>query len=262
MAPLHAAPLESALRAAGRRTTLLTIPASEEGKTLDALGGLYAACHAREVERCDVVVAMGGGVVGDVAGMLAATYLRGLALIAVPTSLVAMVTAAVGGKVGVNLGGHKNLVGAFKQPSLVIVDFDTLQTLPERERRSGLGELLGVGLLGAPEIFTALCAGPPADLEALVAVAIRCKMELVAADVFDERGIRARLNLGHTFGHALEAASGFSVAHGVAVGVGLLAASRMAASLRLCPPTFPCACAPPWAPSSCPRRSRAAIRGR
>jgi 3-dehydroquinate synthetase len=237
--PLHAAPLVRALRADGRDAHLLTIPASEEGKTLDELDRLYAACHAREIERRDLVMAVGGGVVGDVAGMLAATYLRGLTLVAVPTSLVAMVTAAVGGKVGVNLGGHKNLVGAFKQPSLVIVDFETLATLPELELRSGLGELLGVGMLGVPEVFAALCSGPPADLEPLVAAAIRCKMELVAADAFDEHGLRARLNLGHTFGHALEAASGFRLAHGLAVGVGLLAASRMSAALGLCSPDLP-----------------------
>jgi 3-dehydroquinate synthase len=236
VAPLHAAPLARTLRAAGREACVLTIPASEEGKTLDALDRLYAACHAQGVERRDVVVAVGGGVVGDVAGMLAATYLRGLTLVAVPTSLVAMVTAAIGGKVGVNLGGHKNLVGAFKQPSLVIVDFQTLETLPERERRSGLGELLGVGLLGAPEVFEALASGAPDDLEPLVAAAIRCKMELVAADAFDEHGLRARLNLGHTFGHALEAATDFRLAHGLAVGVGLLAASRMSAALSLCSP--------------------------
>jgi 3-dehydroquinate synthase len=239
VAPLHAGPLVRALRASGRAALLLTIPDAEEGKTLDALRGLYDACHTREVERGDVVVAVGGGVVGDVAGMLAATYLRGLALVQVPTSLVAMVTASVGGKVGVNLGGHKNLLGAFKQPSLVIVDLGALETLPEQERLSGLGELLGVGMLGDPGIFDALVGGPPTDLEPLVAAAIRCKMALVAADPFDERGLRARLNLGHTFGHAFEAASGFRLAHGLAVGVGLLAASRLAAALGLCPAPLP-----------------------
>jgi 3-dehydroquinate synthase len=239
VAPLHAAPLVRALRAAGREAYLMTIPASEKGKSLEALAELYAACHDRQAERGDVVVAVGGGVVGDAAGMLAATYLRGLALVQVPTTLVAMVTAGIGGKVGVNLDGHKNLVGAFKQPSLVIVDLEALDTLPERERLSGLGELLGVGMLGDPEIFDALAGGPPAELDPLVASAIRGKMALVAADPFDERGIRARLNLGHTFGHAFEAASGFQLAHGFAVAVGLLAASRLAAGLGLCAATVP-----------------------
>jgi 3-dehydroquinate synthetase len=239
VAPLHAEPLVRALEQAGREAHLLTIPASEEGKTLGALGRLFAACHERQVERGDLVLAVGGGVVGDVAGMLAATYLRGLALVQVPTSLVAMVTAGVGGKVGVNLGEHKNLVGAFKQPALVLVDLDTLETLPERERLSGLGELLGVGLLGDPLVFEALAGGPPSDLEPLVGAAIRCKMALVAADPLDETGVRARLNLGHTFGHAFEGASGFQVAHGIAVGVGLLAASRLSAALGFCPAHLP-----------------------
>jgi 3-dehydroquinate synthase len=239
VAPLHAAPLVRALSAAGREAHLLTIPGSEQGKTLGALRQLYAACQDRRTERGDMVVAVGGGVVGDVAGMLAATYLRGLVLVQVPTSLVAMVTAGIGGKVGVNLGDHKNLVGAFKQPALVIVDLDALQTLPERERLSGLGELLGVGMLGDAAIFDALAGGTPADLELLVAAAIRCKMALVAADPFDENGLRARLNLGHTFGHAFEAASGFRLAHGLAVAVGLLAASRLAAALGICAADLP-----------------------
>lgn len=239
VAPLYGAPLREALRGAGFRAELLIIPAGEESKTLETLEGLYGDLLAGEVDRGDVIVAVGGGTVGDVAGMLAGTYMRGLEFIQVPTSLVAIITASVGGKAGVNFMGHKNLLGCFKQPALVLADTDTLVSLSREEFSSGLGELLTVGVLGAPRIFTALEARGAHELEPLMAEAIRCKAAIVEADPFDRLGIRAKLNLGHTFGHALETLSGFTLPHGLAVAVGLHIAARLAAAIGLCPPELP-----------------------
>lgn len=230
----YARPLRDALEGAGRDARLLIIPAGEDGKTLETLTRLYDDCLALEVERDDVVVAVGGGAVGDVAGMLAGTYMRGLGLVQVPTTLVSMLTASLGGKVGINFGGHKNLVGLFKHPSLVIADTGTLRTLPEVEFRSGLGELITVGVLGAPEVIEQLESGDPESLPRMVAAALRCKANIVSADPHDRLGIRARLNLGHTFGHALEKLSGFTLPHGLAVATGLNVACHLAARLGLC----------------------------
>lgn len=237
--PLYAEPLRDALRDAGFAATLTCVPAGEDSKTLETLSLLYAEAHKTGLDRSDAVVAVGGGMVGDVAGMLAGTYMRGLALVQVPTSLVAMVTASVGGKVGVNFDAHKNLIGVFKQPSHVIADTETLRTLPETEYLSGLGELVNVGVLGAPAVFESLERDGAARLHTLVAAAIRCKCDLVAADPFDRLGIRARLNLGHTFGHAFETLSGFTLAHGLAVSVGLHVAARVAAELGFCDAGLP-----------------------
>ena len=239
VAPLYGAPLHDSLRREGFRAELLTVPAGEEAKTLATLEGLYRDLQAGEVDRGDVIVAVGGGMVGDVAGMLAGTYMRGLEFIQVPTTLVAIITASVGGKAGVNFMGHKNLLGCFKQPALVLADTDTLRSLSHDEFLSGLGELLTVGVLGAPGIFLALEADGAHDLEPLMAQAIRCKGTIVEADPFDRLGVRAKLNLGHTFGHALEALSGFSLPHGLAVAVGLHIATRLAAAIGLCPPELP-----------------------
>ena len=237
--PLYADPLRDALQDAGFAVTLAVIPAGEESKTLEMLSRLYTEADAAMLDRSDAVVAVGGGMVGDVAGMLAGTYMRGLALVQVPTSLVAMVTASVGGKVGVNFGAHKNLVGVFKQPSHVLADTDTLRTLPETEYLSGLGELVNVGVLGAPKLFEALEQHGTAELHTLIAAAIQCKCDIVEADPFDRIGIRARLNLGHTFGHAFETLSDFKLAHGLAVSVGLHVATRVAAELGICDAHLP-----------------------
>ena len=234
VASIYAGPLKDTLEQAGYDAHLLEIPAGEGHKTLDTLHGLYERCSALQVERSDIVIAVGGGMVGDVAGMLAGTYLRGLEFIQMPTSLVSMVTASVGGKVGVNFGGHKNLIGLFKHPSLVLADTETLHTLPEIEFRSGLGELITVGVLGAPEIIEQLESNGLELLPQMVCAAIKCKIAIVEADPFDRLGIRAQLNLGHTFGHALEKLSGFTLPHGLAVAVGLCIACRLAVSLGLC----------------------------
>lgn len=246
--PLHAERSSAALAEHGFTLHDARVPSGEAAKSLDVLARLYAECQSAGLERRDVVVALGGGAVGDVAGMLAGTYLRGLDFVQVPTTLVAMATASVGGKVGVNFGGAKNLVGLFKQPALVLADLDLLRTLPEAEFRSGLGELVTVGVLGAPALYAALEAraaraplGPAeaGELLPLVAEAVRCKAALVEADPFDRSGVRARLNLGHTFGHAFETLSGFTLPHGLAVALGLLTAARLAAAAGLCAPELP-----------------------
>lgn len=170
--------------------------------------------------------------------MLAGTFLRGLELVQVSASLVSMVTASVGRKVGINYGGAKNIIGMFKHSALVLADTATLTTLPLVELRSGLGELVTVGVLGAPAIFEHLEAHGATDLPALIAQAIRCKWSLVVADPNDQHGIRAKLNLGHTFGHALEKLSNFSLPHGLAVAVGLHAACELATAINLCSPVL------------------------
>jgi 3-dehydroquinate synthetase len=235
VAPLYAVPLRERLRGGGFDAELLIMPEGEGAKSLETLADLYAGCQSLGVERDDVVIAVGGGVVGDVAGMLAGTYLRGLDFVQVPTSLVSMVSASLGGKVGLNFGGYKNQLGLFKHPALVLADVATLRTLPEVEFLSGMGELTTVGVLGAPEIFEALEADAAADLSPLISAALRYKAEVVAADPEDRLGIRARLNLGHTFGHALEELSDHTLAHGLAVAVGLCVATRLASGLGICP---------------------------
>jgi 3-dehydroquinate synthase len=235
VAPLYAAPLQKLLRTNGYDAELLTIAGGEETKTFETLGELYGACQSLGVERRDLVVAVGGGMVGDVAGMLAGTYLRGLNFVQAPTSLVAIITASIGGKVGVNYRGYKNLIGLFAAPAMVLADLDTLQTLAPIEFKSGLGELLTVGVLGEPEIFHSLEAKGVSELDSLIVSAIKCKARIVEADPFDRLGIRAKLNLGHTFGHAIETLSGFTVPHGIAVGVGLHIAARLACALNLFP---------------------------
>jgi 3-dehydroquinate synthase len=235
VAQLYTHSLRDSLIYAGYDAHVLLVPAGEEAKTLDTLTRLYTVCQALQVERHDVVVAVGGGAIGDVAGMLAGTYLRGLVFVQIPTTLVAQVTASIGGKVGVNFGGYKNVIGMFNQPALVLGDVTTLETLPSAEFRSGLGELVTVGVLGAPQIFEALETRGTADLTSLIAQAIICKSRIVEADPFDQMGVRARLNLGHTFGHALEKLSDFTLPHGLAVAVGLHIACRLAVALDLCP---------------------------
>ncbi|MET0622381.1 MAG: 3-dehydroquinate synthase family protein [Pyrinomonadaceae bacterium] len=230
----YARPLRDTLEGSGFDARLLLTPAGEEGKTLNTLTRLYEQCLALEVERGDVVVAVGGGAVGDVAGVLAGTYLRGLEFIQVPTTLLSMVTASLGGKAGINFGGYKNLVGVFKHPSVVIADPHALRTLPEIEFRSGLGELVTVGVLGAPEIVEQMESGGLLSLPQMIAAAVRCKGAIVEADPFDRLGVRARLNLGHTFGHALERLSGFTLPHGLAVATGLNIACDLAVRLSLC----------------------------
>ncbi|MDZ4768658.1 MAG: 3-dehydroquinate synthase [Chloroflexota bacterium] len=211
--------------------TLIAIPDGEAYKTLATVALLYDRLIAAKLDRAATVIAFGGGVVGDIAGFAAATYLRGVRFVQVPTSLLAMVDSSVGGKVGVDLPQGKNLVGAFKQPAAVIIDPDLLATLPDRERRCGMAEIIKHGLIGDPGLLDWIGRAPtPENDAALVRRAVQVKIEVVQRDPY-EQGERAHLNLGHTFGHAIEIISGFAFAHGEAVAIGLVAAAQLSTAI-------------------------------
>ena len=229
----YAETLSESLRQEGYTPVLCLIPEGEAHKTLATIGNLYDQFVAAGLDRRSPIIGLGGGVIGDMAGFAAATYLRGAPFVQIPTSLLAMVDASVGGKTGVDLPQGKNLVGAFKQPTVVIIDPAALAELPAAEFRSGLAEIVKHGILGAPELFRQMEGEGPTDLTQMIADAVRVKVEVVIEDPF-ERGRRATLNLGHTFGHAIEQVSGYRLRHGEAVAVGTVAAARMAVALNLC----------------------------
>ena len=231
VAPVHARGVASALAAAGTHVDTLTVPAGEASKSLAVWGDLLSRLARTGMGRDGAIVAVGGGVVGDLAGFAAASYLRGVALYQYPTSLLAMVDASVGGKTGLDLPEGKNLVGAFWQPRAVIADVATLRTLPEREFRQGTVELVKHGYLRDPELLGVVGdewhrAAPPERLVDAVTRSVAVKAAVVAADE-RERGERAYLNLGHTLAHALEAASGLAMQHGDAVAYGMLYAGLL-----------------------------------
>jgi 3-dehydroquinate synthase len=211
-------------------------PAGEPSKNLSTLRKLYDECVSNELDRSSVIVALGGGVVGDVAGFLAATYMRGIGFVQIPTSLLAMVDSSVGGKTGVDLPAGKNLVGAFWQPKIVIVDPMFLQTLPKREIKCGLAETVKYGMIMDEAFFTFLEDNVDAinamDLDCFANIIARCcalKAEIVIKDEREESGLRAILNYGHTFAHAIEKAMGFEkINHGEAVAVGMCMAANLA----------------------------------
>ncbi|MCS6825536.1 MAG: 3-dehydroquinate synthase [Caldilinea sp.] len=234
---LHAETVCAGLRAAGFEPTICLVPEGEQHKTLENVRLLYDQFVAAGLDRHSPVIAVGGGVIGDMAGFAAATYLRGVPFVQVPTSLLAMVDASVGGKVGVDLPQGKNLVGAFKQPVAVLMDVATLATLPSDEFRAGLAEVVKHGIIGAPQLFMQLEEEGPVNLLQLVADAVRVKVRIVEQDPF-ERGVRATLNLGHTFGHAIEQVSQYQMRHGDAVAVGMVAAATMAVELGRCDPAL------------------------
>jgi 3-dehydroquinate synthase len=238
VAPHWSYPLLDAFAQAGVRATLVTLPAGEAHKHLDTVRRLYDRFLDAELDRSGVVVALGGGVIGDMAGFADATYMRGVRFVQIPTTLLAMVDASVGGKTGVDLPQGKNLVGAFKQPELVIIDPDLLTTLPSEEFRNGLAEVIKHGIIADPELFAQLESAGPSSLEALIARALRVKIGIVERDPF-EAGERAHLNLGHTFAHAIERVSNYAIPHGVAVGLGLIAAARLAAARGVCASELP-----------------------
>jgi 3-dehydroquinate synthase len=229
---------------AGRRTTTLALPDGEQYKTLAGVESIFDALVAARVHRDGCVVALGGGVVGDMAGFAAACYQRGIGCIQLPTTLLAQVDSSVGGKTGVNHSGGKNLIGAFHQPLAVIADTATLETLPQRELRAGLAEVIKYGLLGDVDFLgwieqqlDALLALDAEALETAIYRSCLAKAQIVAADE-RERGRRALLNLGHTFAHAIENATGYGTwLHGEAVGLGLLLAAELSARIGwLSPP--------------------------
>ncbi|HML23950.1 MAG TPA: 3-dehydroquinate synthase [Aggregatilinea sp.] len=231
IAPLYGQALAERLPDGG----LITVPDGEQYKTLDTMHTLYDGLLANGADRGSVVIALGGGVVGDMAGFAAASFMRGIALIQAPTSLLAMVDSSLGGKVGVDLPQGKNLVGAFKDPLAVFADTSTLATLPEVEFRCGLAEAVKSALIGDPELLEHIEANGPQPVEWIIERAASVKIDLVQRDRL-EGGPRAFLNLGHTFGHAVEQASHYAWRHGEAVALGTVAAARLSETLDLCGP--------------------------
>jgi len=236
--PKYGGDAQAALAEGGFEPVLIRVPAGETAKSLATVQRCYDALATYRLERKSFIVALGGGVVGDLAGFVAATYLRGVAFVQAPTTLLAQVDSSVGGKVGVNLKAGKNLVGAFYQPRLVICDLNTLATLPPREFRSGLAEVIKYGIIYDTELFARLERDLPKllrrDAKTLAAVIARCceiKAEVVGQDE-TESGPRAILNFGHTIGHALEAISHYGkYLHGEAIAIGQVAAAKISARL-------------------------------
>ena len=242
------APLEAALVAAGLPVEVVVLPQGEAAKTLAVVQEAARDLARRHVERREPIVAVGGGALGDTAGFLAATYLRGIPFIQVPTTLVAQIDSSIGGKTGVDLPEGKNLVGAFHQPAAIVIDVALLATLPERERRAALGEAAKMAALGDERLFelletrgAALATGEPATVVdgSLAELVERCawaKVEVVAADE-REAAVRIALNLGHSLGHAVEAAGAYrDLRHGEAVAYGLRAACRIGVAAGMTPP--------------------------
>jgi len=243
VAPLYLEALGDALTAAGIDWISHVVPAGEASKSLGRLDALLEAMLGYGVERGTPVIALGGGVVGDLAGFAAAVALRGVPLVQIPTTLLAQVDSSVGGKTAVNSRHGKNLIGAFHQPVLVLADTDTLETLPRRELLAGYAETAKYGLIGDAAFWDWLEANGPALLEGdaarraeAIAVSCRAKAAVVAADE-REAGQRALLNLGHTFGHALEAETGYgeTLLHGEAVAIGMIMALDLSHRLGVCP---------------------------
>lgn len=233
-----AKPAYNSLVRAGFDPSLIIVPAGETAKSLRSVHTCYDRLASHQLERKSFIVALGGGVVGDLAGFVAATYLRGLSFVQVPTTLLAQVDSSVGGKVGVNLSAGKNLVGAFYQPKLVLCDLETLRALPEREYRAGLAEVIKYGIIYDAHLFARLERDLPKllrrDRDTLSSVIARCceiKAEVVSQDE-TESGLRAILNFGHTIGHALEAISSYDrFLHGEAISIGQVAAAHISAQV-------------------------------
>lgn len=239
VAPLYLDACRARLTELGYRVYAATVPAGEGSKSLACAGDLYGAAVEAGLDRGSVVVALGGGVVGDLAGFVAGTFLRGIRFIQAPTSLLAMVDSSVGGKTGINLPRGKNLVGVFHQPVEVAMAMDALATLPDREYRSGLAEVIKYGVIWDATFFerleretARLTARDAALLEEIVERSCAIKAEVVGLDE-RESGVRAILNFGHTFGHAVENAAGYGrLLHGEAVAIGMAYAARLSAAAR------------------------------
>lgn len=244
VAPLYAERVQMVLRGAGFDAFIHAMPAGEDAKNLHSVEAMYRAFAEHGMERSSVVLALGGGVVGDTAGFAAATYLRGVPFVQVPTTLLSMADSSIGGKTGVDTDFGKNLIGAFKQPELVVIDLNCLHTLPPVEISCGLAEIIKAGLIKGGDVWERMrrlaMETPPNNLQSLTSNltnalldAIELKREVVEEDPF-EKGRRALLNLGHTFGHGIEAWSEFAIKHGQAVSLGMVCALRASQSLGLC----------------------------
>lgn len=247
VAALHGATLQAALQAEGIEAAQLDVPPGEGSKSWAELQRVCEWLLTEKVERGDLILAFGGGVIGDLVGFAAAILRRGTRFVQIPTSLLAQVDSSVGGKTGINTAQGKNLIGAFHQPSLVLADIDLLATLPPRDFRAGYGEVVKYGLLGDAAFFEwleqeapALMSGAPEARLHAVAHSVAMKAAIVARDETEE-GERALLNLGHTFGHALEKATGYSdrLLHGEGVAIGCLLAFTLSARLGLCAQELP-----------------------
>jgi 3-dehydroquinate synthase len=236
-APLYGATVIASLRAAGFSPTLTTLPAGETHKTLSTVQAIWGAAQHAGIDRGGLFIALGGGVVGDLTGFAAATWLRGVRWAVLPTTLLAMADSSLGGKTGADLPEGKNLVGAFHPPVLVLTDPATLATLPIAELRAGLAEVVKHGVIDDPDLFEACAAlaGRPETIRsdaAFVARALAVKVRTICQDPY-EKGIRAALNFGHTIGHGVEQAMHFAISHGEAVAIGLVAEARIAETLGL-----------------------------
>jgi 3-dehydroquinate synthase len=233
---LYAERAAASLRNSGYSVTVAEVTPGEANKTMQTVGDLWQACLAGGVERSGTIVALGGGVTGDLTGFAASTYLRGVRWVAVPTTLLAMVDASLGGKTGADLPQGKNLVGAFHPPALVVADPNLLESLPEVELRNGLAEVVKHGILADPGLFD-LCARGWDALQTgswfdLVRRAMAVKVGYIQADPY-EQGVRAALNLGHTVGHALELVSDYTIRHGEAVAMGMVIETHLAEQMEL-----------------------------
>lgn len=234
VAALHGATLQKSLHAAGIAAEMVTFPAGEPSKSLATADQLWQDCAIRRIDRTGTIIAFGGGVSGDLAGFVAACWMRGVRFVQIPTSLLAMVDSSVGGKTGVNSAAGKNMIGAFKQPACVLIDPSLVASMDRREYRAGLAEVVKYGVIRSPDFFAwqeqnadALAKADANAVAHAVAESCRIKAWYVAEDEF-ENGVRAHLNYGHTFGHALEKETGYSrYLHGEAIAIGM----RMAADL-------------------------------
>ncbi len=239
VAPLYLAEVKASLKSAGYRVSDIVVPAGEESKSLEVVGEIWEAMASLKLGRDCAVVALGGGVVGDLAGFVASAYMRGVPVAQVPTTLLSMVDSSVGGKTGVNLSAGKNLVGAFKQPSYVCASTAALATLPDREWRCGSAEIAKSAVIESDDFFfwlvenaSALAARDEAVAAEAIARCVVFKANVVAEDKTESRGIRECLNYGHTLGHAIETLAGYGVySHGEAVAEGMRFAARLGAAL-------------------------------
>ncbi|MCH5183067.1 MAG: 3-dehydroquinate synthase [Oscillospiraceae bacterium] len=227
-----------ALERAGFTVHRLVLPAGEETKCLTRFGEVLEFLASRRLTRTDAVFALGGGVIGDLAGFAAAVYLRGVRYVQIPTTLLAAVDSSVGGKTAIDLSVGKNLAGAFHQPAAVFCDPTLLSTLPPETFSDGCAEVIKYAVLAGEPLYSLLQTPASADWETIITECVSVKRNLVEADEFDT-GERMLLNLGHTFGHAIEQASALSVTHGKGVAIGTVAAARLSAHLGLCDPQLP-----------------------
>ena len=231
---LYGERVDASLQKAGFETIKFVFPHGEASKNLTTFGNALNFLAENKLSRSDLIVALGGGVVGDLAGFVAAVYLRGIRFIQIPTTLLAAVDSSVGGKTAVDLDSGKNLAGCFYQPELVICDYDTLNTLPERTFREGCAEVIKYGVLIGGDFFQSLADTPIKEqLEAVICQSVAYKRDIVCGDEFD-RGQRQLLNLGHTIGHAVEAKAEFSLVHGECVAIGMAAVARAAKAMGYC----------------------------